>query len=166
MKLVWSAILILALQGCAIHQTPYVVYPDQSASLANTAVLVAHVYNSDDGKTRDGAFKSSGIDEVDGVSLSCLNACPVWARVPAGEHTFLIKYMDSVQGTMSSYQFKFAKVPIKIDMKARHTYKLSYGRSGDSVRVYVHDLGANANFGMRICGMYGDCETMYTATFD
>lgn len=167
MKFVASALCLLLIQGCAVHQAPYITYPDRDGSLANTAVLVAHVYNSPDGRTREGTFKVSGVAEVDGSSLSCLNACPVWVRVLPGRHTFKIRYQDNFRLGVGVIDYKGADIPVTIDdMKPGHTYKLSYSRSSDLVGIHVEDLGEKADFGMRICGMYGDCKTMYRATFD
>ena len=142
MKIFALALLVLLIEGCAIHQAPYIAYNERAIPLKNTAVLVAHVYNSGND------LRPAGVDQADGVSLNCFNACPVWVRVLPGTHTFKIKYMDSFQMSGGAISFQVAFIPVTIEeMRAGHTYKLSYTRSGKMVIARVEDLGAERGLG-------------------
>lgn len=153
------ALVVTFASGCAVHQAPYLAYSDKNTPLRNTAVLVAW----DNSDPRSSGADMIGIKEIDNTSMSTLHSYPFWARVLPGNHTFILNY--HADSSMSG--FKFANIKITVsDMKAGHTYKVIYRREGNTVGARVEDLGQNANFGMPICGMYGDCKTPHRVKFE
>lgn len=165
-------ISLLILSGCSVHQAPFIAYQDRDAPLSNTAVLVAFDNNS---PALTGA-DVVGVKEVDGASMDCFNSCPFWVRVKPGRHTFNLRYQAdsrlsglSVAGPEPGFKisFKLAMIPLTVqNMQAGHTYLVRYQPQDGRVIASVEDLGQNANFGMPICGMYGDCKMLYRAKFE
>lgn len=80
--------VFLLLGGYAVHQVPYVAYPDRDRPLRNTAVLVAFDTKA---PTETGA-DAIGVADVDGSATDCFSSCPFWVRVAPGTHAFKIRY--------------------------------------------------------------------------
>lgn len=161
MKFQLLGILLFIITGCAFHQAPHLAYSDSTIPLKNTSVLVAWAWDNTD------ASAVVGVDETDNKSMNCFNACPVWVRVPAGTHSFKIKHIQNFRRVAGMTVYDRSDIPISIEnMQARHTYLVKYRDEDAGVTAFIEDLGENANYGMRICGMYGDCKTRYRAKFD
>ncbi len=165
MKKVLIASLIVMMSGCAVHQTPFSAYKEKTTPLNHTAVLVVW----DNKESNNTGADAIGVTQVDDIAMSHIHGYPFWVRVTPGTHSFKLQYVadSTLSGPGLRINFKRAEIALTVEnMKAGHTYYTRYERQDGKVISYVEDLGANANFGMVICGMYGDCKTLHRAKFE
>ncbi len=163
MKKLFIAFLALLISGCAVHQTPFAAYKEKNTPLNHTAVLVVW----DNKVPNNTGADSIGVTQVDDIAMSHMHGYPFWIRVTPGTHTFKLQYVADSTLSGPRVVFKRAEITLTVEnMKAGRTYYTRYKREDDQVMAYVDDLGANANFGMPICGMYGDCKTLHYAKFE
>lgn len=134
--------MVALLSGCAFHHAPYIAYEGEMP-LSQTAVFVAMDQSSP-------LFTIQAIKQTDGKDMSCYQVgCPIWVRVPAGTHRFVLDLKGNygMGGGSITYNAWNPEVTIK-DMKARHVYKAKYQYVGGKLAVTAVDLGENPDFYM------------------
>lgn len=149
---------LAVLTGCAFHQQPYLAH-DSGLPKDRTAVFSVIPENA----ALNGQLE---ITEVDGKPTSCAQAgCPVWVRVPPGNHKFKLRFNGNYRLYAGFIQWQTATMTAEVlDMKALHVHHGQPRLTSESVSVSVTDLGERPKHGIWL-GLEGANRKYYPVEF-